>query len=132
MRRFAASHHRPFDSLPVPDAGGPTVPDPYIRIRASAIGAGNLARQMAQNERAPEWVRNEATKILLLMSDVPYDIDAVKDLVDCYQRDMLEMCEEGIQMARENTALRAQLEGRSTPGLPIPLSREPHRAASGE
>jgi hypothetical protein len=131
VRRFNASHHRPFDAI-LPATKAETVPTPFARIRASAVGAGNIARALAQNDRLSPEVRNEATKILLLMSDVPYDIDAVKELVDCYQRDMREMCDEGIQMAQENTALRAQLEGRASPGLPIPVTREPHRAASGE
>jgi hypothetical protein len=136
-RREVRSHHRPFDSLPVPDAGGTPVSDlPFPRMRASAVGASNIARRMAENDRLPQWARDEAVKLVLLMSDVPYDVDAVQSLVECYERDMRELVGEAMERERHISQLERMhalnADASQSAPMQIPVTREPHRAASGE
>lgn len=110
------------------------MPTPYSRIRASATGITNIAVKLAVNGKIPQELRDLATQIVLLSADIPSDIAAVQRLVQCYEADMRALVEESLERERYITQLERRLyaeEPQPAP-LPIPLTREPLRAASGE
>lgn len=107
---------------------------PAYRATHAVLGAQRIALALARNtDLAPE-LRDEATKITLLLSEVAPDVAALRELIEAQQRDLRGMCQDGLEMAREVTALRKQVEGihqgdasHSAP-LQIPLTREPRPA----
>src|SRR5436190_1320392 len=108
---------------------------PAYRATRSVLDAQRIALWLARpNDLTPAQRRDEAAKIGLLLADVPADVAALGELIARQQVDMRAMCQEGISMAQENTALLRELECRTleSPALTIPQSREPRRAATGE
>lgn len=116
----------------------------FHRLKADGLRMHWIAKGLAQNSGVEPWVREEAVKIMLLADDQAKRIDAAERLVECQQTDLRELRDEGLRMAQEVNAMRAHEDAAlraatthnddasiSAP-MPIPLSREPRRAASGE
>jgi len=105
---------------------------PAHRVAHCALGAQKIALQLARNIDMPMELRDECTKVALLVSEIPADVAALQELVVRLQEDMRAMCEEGIELAQEVTRLRKQFGVQDAPALSIPLTREPRSAAAGE
>jgi hypothetical protein len=100
-----------------------TYPLPGPRVAHCAIGAHRLALKLAQSEDLPAFARDEATKIALLVSEIPSDVAAMQALVERYEEDMRGLRDAGLELAHEVNCLRRQITP-ETAGS-IPLTTEP-------
>ena len=139
MRRFAGSKHRVFDTIPVA-AGGAQVPDQYTyahpgeRIAHDAMGCSRLAREILGCQDLDE-AKRRADKIILGLFDIPSDAAAMKLALERKDEEIRGILESNYRMAREITELRGMVSTElhsESPALDVPMTREPHRAASGE
>jgi hypothetical protein len=90
---------------------------PIERVVSDVHEAIALARALADNDRLPQNVTDDATKIMLTLKDVPTDMDALSSYMTAQDRHLNDMADESIRMAQEVTTLmeeNAQLTAKQT------------------
>jgi hypothetical protein len=116
-RRFAASHHMPYDGLPRPALTPKQEEDrrmltgyegPGERVAHCALSAHSLALKIARNVDMPVELRDEVTKVALLISEIPADVAALSEYATRLAEDNQSLCDSGLRMAREITELRRE------------------------
>jgi hypothetical protein len=111
-RRFAGSHHRPFDTI-TPQEAAPMrtgFEGPAERACNLVHEAIALAHSMAMNDKLSSNVRDDATNIALLLREVPADVDALADYMRAQDHDLNGVLDSNHRMAREITELRREAE----------------------
>jgi hypothetical protein len=69
-----------------------------------------LAHGMARNEKLSTNVRDDATKIALLLKQVPDDVSALADYMRAQDHDLNGVLDSNLRMAREITTLMTENE----------------------
>ena len=110
-----------------------TYAHPAERIAHDAMGCSKLAREILGCTDVDE-AKRRADKIILGLFDIPSDAAAMKLALERKDEENRGILESNYRMAREITELRGMVSLRhsESPALDVPMTREPHRAASGE
>lgn len=110
-RRFAPTHHRPFDTMATTETPMETGYEGVAeRVAHCALSAHRLALQIARNEDLPPELRDEVTKVALLVSEIPSDVAALAEYITRIDEDLHALRDSGLRMAKEITALRTDVE----------------------
>jgi hypothetical protein len=87
------------------------------RVAHCALSAHRLALQIARNVDLPVELRDEVTKVALLVSEIPADVAQLADYITAQDEDMHSLRDSGLRMAQQITALmqeNAALTARQT------------------
>jgi hypothetical protein len=75
------------------------------RVAHCALSAHRLSLSLARHTDMPAELRDEVTKIALLVSEIPADVAQLADYITAQDEDMHSLRDSGLRMAQQITAL---------------------------